>query len=99
MPVGAAGGPAGVRVLRGGRVATLRTAVVRHADATVRAGDGRVLARRPVLELRAPIRSGDSGAPLLDARGRVAGVVFARSRERGGVGYAVDASALGALLR
>jgi hypothetical protein len=76
----------------------LAAEVVRRADATVRAGDGRAIARRPVLELRADVRAGDSGAPVVDD-GRVVGVVFARSRAREGVAWAVDATALAALLR
>jgi S1-C subfamily serine protease len=55
--------------------------------------------RRPALELTAPIRAGDSGAPLIGADGRVAGIVFSRSRDRAGMAYAVDASALPRLLR
>jgi len=74
-------------------------AIVRRIDARVRGGDGRLVARRPAFELRAAIGPGDSGAPLLGPDGRVAGVVFARSRERPGVAYAVDASVLDALLR
>jgi S1-C subfamily serine protease len=82
----------------GGRVAT-RAVVRRRLDARVRAADGRLIARRPALELIAPIRAGDSGAPLIGADGRVAGIVFARSRDRAGLAYAVDASALTRLLR
>ena len=71
---------------------------LRRVDARIRAGDGRLLARRPALELRAAIGAGDSGAPVLGPDGRVAGVVFARSRDRPGTGYAVAASALAGLL-
>ena len=53
--------------------------------------------RRLALELRAQIVVGDSGAPVVTASGRVAGVVFARSRTRGDVAYAVDVSAVAAL--
>jgi S1-C subfamily serine protease len=89
--------PAGHVVLRrdGSR---LPVADVRRIDARIRAGDGRLLARRPALALRAAIGAGDSGAPVLGPDGRVAGVVFARSRERPGTGYAVAASALDGLL-
>jgi hypothetical protein len=72
--------------------------VRRRIDARVRAGDGRLIARRPALELRADIRAGDSGAPLLQD-GRVAGIVFARSSAHDGVAYAVDARALASVLR
>jgi hypothetical protein len=75
------------------------TAVVRRRiDARIRRGDGRLIARRPAIELRADIRAGDSGAPLVQD-GRVAGIVFARSRVRDGLAYAVDASVLARLLR
>ena len=59
--------------------------VVRHIRASVDGGP-----RRPALEIRADVAAGDSGAPLVTAGGRVAGVVFARSRSRAGVAYAVD---------
>ncbi len=68
--------------------------VVRHIRASVDGGP-----RRPALELRAQVAVGDSGAPVIGADGRVAGVVFARSRTRAGVAYAVDGSAVAALLR
>ncbi|MGI8781320.1 MAG: S1 family peptidase [Solirubrobacteraceae bacterium] len=81
-----------VLVRRHGAVTALSATLVRRAAARVRSGDGGLLARRPVLELRASIRAGDSGAPVLDAGGRVVGVVFARSRARPGTAYAVDAA-------
>ncbi len=86
-PVRVAAG--GTRVVVGGRPAR----VVRRITARV---DG--AAARPALELRADVAPGDSGAPVVTAAGRLAGVVFARSRDRAGVAYAVDASAVGALL-
>ena len=66
--------------------------VVRHIRASVDGGP-----RRPALEIRADVAIGDSGAPLVTPGGRVAGVVFARSRERAGVGYAVDWTAVAGL--
>lgn len=77
----------------------LPAVVTRRLDARIRSADGHVIARRPVLELRAAARAGDSGAPLVGADGAVTGVVFARSQERAGVAYAVDAAALAGLLR
>jgi hypothetical protein len=65
--------------------------IVRHIRASVDGGP-----RRQALELRADVAVGDSGAPVLTADGRVAGVVFARSRTRD-VAYAVDAGAVAAL--
>jgi S1-C subfamily serine protease len=68
--------------------------VARHIRASVDGGP-----RRAALEIRAPVAVGDSGAPVLGADGRVAGVVFARSRTRADIAYAVDATAVAALLR
>ena len=68
--------------------------VVRRISARVDGGPP-----RDALELRAAVAAGDSGAPLVTPAGRVAGVVFARSRTRAGTAYAVDASVLAALLR
>ena len=88
-----------VLLRRDGRRVATRAIVRRKLDARVRTADGRLIARRPALELVAPIRAGDSGAPLVGADGRVAGIVFARSRDRAGLAYAVDAEALARLLR
>jgi Trypsin-like peptidase domain len=54
--------------------------------------------RRPALELRADVAAGDSGAPVVTPDGRLAGVVFARSRGRTRTAYAVDATAVARLL-
>jgi hypothetical protein len=67
--------------------------VVRRIRASVDGGP-----RRPALELRGEVAVGDSGAPVITGGGRVAGVVFARSRTREDVAYAVDGSAVAALL-
>jgi len=85
-------------VRRGARAGALPAVVTRRLDATIRAADGHVIARRPVLELRVAVRAGDSGAPLVGRDGAVEGVVFARSHDRAGIAYAVDAAALAALL-
>jgi S1-C subfamily serine protease len=92
-------GLATVLVLRDGRAVGVPANVASRAVARVRGADGRVLARRPVLELRAGVRAGDSGAPVLDARGRLLGVIFARSHDREDRAWAVDARALAQLLR
>jgi Trypsin-like peptidase domain len=55
-------------------------------------------AGRPALELRAEVSAGDSGAPVVTPDGRLAGVVFARSRVRARTAYAVDAAAVARLL-
>jgi S1-C subfamily serine protease len=83
-----------VVVVRDGRVVTIATSVRRSIDARVSApGAGRAL-RRPALELEARVMSGDSGAPVLTADGELAGVLFARSRNRPDTAYAVDAVAV-----
>ncbi|UUT35545.1 trypsin-like peptidase domain-containing protein [Microbacterium elymi] len=49
---------------------------------------------RPVYSLKAQVRPGNSGGPLLTASGTVAGVVFARSEDDGDLGYAIADQAL-----
>jgi S1-C subfamily serine protease len=87
-----AGAPGDVRLL--GHPARVR----RTLTATVRGAPSQRAARRPALELAADARPGDSGAPLLAGDGRVVGVLFAASRDRADTAYAVDGSALRALL-
>jgi S1-C subfamily serine protease len=87
-----------VLVLRDGRVEADDAVVRRPIDAQVSApGAARALSR-PALELEARLRAGDSGAPVLTEDGELAGVVFARSRNRADTAYAVDARALRELL-
>jgi S1-C subfamily serine protease len=57
-----------VRLLRG----TVSARVLRRVTARI---DG---VARPALELDAAVLPGDSGAPVLDGRGRLVGLVFAR---------------------
>jgi S1-C subfamily serine protease len=83
--------PDATRVIVDGRPAR----VLRHVSARV---DG-ARRRRPALELRAHVEPGDSGAPVLTPAGRLVGVVFARSRGRDGVAWAVSAEAVSGLLR
>lgn len=52
------------------------------------------LSTREVYRLKARIRPGDSGGPLLDRQGRVIGVVDARSLTDPDVGYALTLTAL-----
>ena len=50
---------------------------------------GRGPIRRRITALRGDVRSGNSGGPVIDARGRVLGTVFAATTERPAGGFAV----------
>lgn len=56
------------------------------------------IVERSGLEVRADIEIGDSGGPVLDPSGNVVGIVYARSRARPGVGFAVDRTEIDAVL-
>ncbi|MFP3381615.1 serine protease, partial [Bacillus sp. SIMBA_069] len=49
---------------------------------------------RDIYSLRGSVRPGNSGGPLLDANGDVAGVVFARSATDPDTGYALTLTEL-----
>lgn len=49
---------------------------------------------REIYTLAADVQQGDSGGPLLSTRGRVAGVVFAKSAKTDNLGYAITMTAL-----
>ena len=89
----ATAGSDGLRVLLrdGARRAVLRRRIV----ATLADAPGKP--RRAALELGVDVEPGDSGAPVVDGRGRVVGIVFARSTRRDGVAYAVRTDRAGAL--
>jgi S1-C subfamily serine protease len=91
--------PVWALVVRDDRLAWRRTQVRRAIVAHVRASPAERALTRPALELEARTRAGDSGAPVVTEGGRLAGVLFARSRSRAGTAYAVDAIALDRLLR
>jgi S1-C subfamily serine protease len=57
---------------------------------------GRTDVTREVLALRATVRAGNSGGPLVGTDGRVVGVVFAASTEDADTGYALSVSAVSA---
>jgi S1-C subfamily serine protease len=83
-----------VRVIRAGEARSLPARVRRTITARVRGSDGPVRVR-PALELAAAVMPGDSGAPVLDGRHRVVGMIFAQASDRDAVAYALDARALG----
>jgi S1-C subfamily serine protease/Tfp pilus assembly protein PilF len=58
----------------------------------------RIGAKAPVLFLQAPIELGDSGAAVLDDRGRVIGVLSAMSNRTPGLAIAIDVSQVKKLL-
>jgi S1-C subfamily serine protease len=89
-----AGQPVTIAVLRDGRPRELRAMVRRTITARVHTLGRAAPDVRPGLELAARVLPGDSGAPVLDAGGRVVGVVFARADDRANRAYAVDARAL-----
>ena len=53
---------------------------------------GRSSVTREIYALRALVRQGNSGGPLVDASGRVLGVIFAAAADDRNVGYALTAS-------
>jgi len=54
---------------------------------------------RAIIELRADVRRGDSGGPLLVEPGLVGGIVFGASRTSQGVGYAIAANSVASEIR
>ena len=88
-----AGGGDRLLVVRRGRTIRLAATLRRRIRATVRGPDWGPY-RRPAMELATHAELGDSGAPLVDSHGHVAGVLFARKSDGSRTAYAVDASAL-----
>ena len=85
-------------VLRAGRPRTVAGAIRRHVLVRWRDQPGDAPAERPGLELAATVDPGDSGAPVLDRRGRLLGVLYARADDDDRTAWAVDASAVRRLL-
>jgi S1-C subfamily serine protease len=67
--------------------------VRRRVVARVHELDG-MLYERAALELGSPVAPGDSGSPVLDARGRLMGIVFAASRQQRNTSYGVTVDEL-----
>jgi regulator of sirC expression with transglutaminase-like and TPR domain len=72
----------------------LKRSVVAGVVSAVREIDGRRL-----IQLAMPVEPGNSGGPVLDAQGRVVGLVTIKSLEKENVGFAVTVNALKPLLR
>jgi S1-C subfamily serine protease len=86
-----------VRVLRSGAARSVRATVRRSITARM-TGFGGPVQVRPALELAAAIMPGDSGAPVLDGRGRLVGMVFAEASDSEALAYALDARAFGSMV-
>jgi S1-C subfamily serine protease len=81
-------------VRREGRPAAIEVEIRRRIQARIRPRPGAAPVRRPALELKARVRPGDSGAPVLAGDGTLLGVLFAQSNGRGDTAYAVAAERL-----
>jgi len=96
----AAGGPergdqaAALGFTGGGQLRTIPAVVSRELDALGRDIYGTNIVERRVIELRADVRPGDSGGPLLTAGGDVAGVTFSESQTDPQIGYALAPDAV-----
>jgi S1-C subfamily serine protease len=86
-------------VLRDGRAGSLPATVRRRVLVHWRDRPAGPPRDRPGLELAARVDPGDSGAPVLDARGRLLGVLYARSSDDDRTAWAIDASAVRSVLR
>jgi S1-C subfamily serine protease len=73
----------------GGTQQIVGAQVVSRTSAVGRDIYSRSLARREIYVLRAKVRKGDSGGPIVDRQGRLIGVVFAASTLDGNEGYAL----------
>lgn len=93
------GAPGVVMGYPGGGPLTIDSAVVLQRLPMVQDDQGRTVSQaRDAYRIRATVRPGNSGGPLLDTQGRVIGIVSAESRVAGDQGYALTLGPLEALL-
>lgn len=85
--------PVGAPLVVIGNPHGLKHSVVAGVNSGVREIDG-----RPMLQLAVPIEPGNSGGPVLDAQGRVVGVVTMKSAVNDNLGFAVAIESLRPLL-
>jgi S1-C subfamily serine protease len=90
VPAGAQGAVLGYP--GGGPLRVVPAAVLQEVNAVGRDIYGQSLTTRAVYEVRAVVRPGNSGGPLVDAAGSVVGVVFARSSYDGNLGFALTST-------
>lgn len=75
----------------GGPLKVVPAAIISEIEALGRDIYGSRLASRRVYRLRAEVRPGNSGGPLVDPSGRVLGVIFSASAVQPDIGYALTA--------
>ena len=87
QPRGTVGGAIGFP--GGGNFSATEAAILRQITARGLNIYGQRNVSRQIYELQAKIERGDSGGPVVDVNGEVAGVIFARSASTPNVGYAL----------
>jgi S1-C subfamily serine protease len=83
----------------GGPLDTGPAVVLREENAVGRDIYGTGLTARDIYELRADVRPGNSGGPLVNTRAVVIGVVFARSARTPDIGYALTSAQVASRVR
>lgn len=76
----------------GGPLTGVPAAILAHRLATGRNIYGQGIVTRSIYEMQSDIRQGNSGGPVVTPEGTVIGVVFAKSQNNQGIGYALTSS-------